>query len=82
VYVVHGGYSGLVSFPLGAGGNVSPHSQITGSQTGLLGTAGVAINPTGRLYITNSGSNSVTEYPNQANSNAAPITVIAGTKPD
>jgi hypothetical protein len=79
VYVVNGGYSGVDSFDLGAGGNLTPRSRITGTATGQLGTSGITIDTAGTLYVTNSGNNSVTEYPNQATGNAMPTATIAGS---
>ena len=78
VYTSQGGYSGVLSFPLGASGNVTPASTITGGATGLNSTSAIAFDPTGRLYVTNSGTPSITEYAYGTTGNAAPTTTIAG----
>ncbi|MBV9605959.1 MAG: putative Ig domain-containing protein [Solirubrobacterales bacterium] len=78
VFVTQGGYSGLTSYPLGANGNVSPYTDLTGPATGLDGTTAVVISPTGTTYIASEGNEEIAEYPYAATGNVAPTTTIAG----
>lgn len=78
VYTSQGGYSGVVSFPLGASGNVTPASTITGAATGLNATTAIAFDPTGRLYVASAGTPSIAEYAYGTTGNTAPTTTISG----
>jgi sugar lactone lactonase YvrE len=68
------------------GGNEAPLATITGSNTGLLGAAGVAIDPSGKIYVVNyatgtGGGGSVTVYAANPSGtlNETPIATIIGT---
>ena len=66
--------------------NEAPTAIITGADTGLNYPAGIALDSSGKIYVTNAGSDpsgsSVTVYPPQAGStgtlNEAPIAMISG----
>ncbi|MGA8576843.1 MAG: hypothetical protein WB609_14305 [Candidatus Cybelea sp.] len=66
----------------GSNGNVAPIATIAGPNTGLADPSGIALDPTGRIYVGNENSPSfngiVTVYAAGANGNAAPIRTIAG----
>jgi sugar lactone lactonase YvrE len=79
VYVAQGGYSAVESFALGASGNVSPLSSITGSATGLEGTRAVAIDRSGRVYIASASNSEIAEYAYGTTGDVAPSSVIAGS---
>jgi hypothetical protein len=53
---------------------------ISGSGTGLDRPEGVAFDVTGRLYVTNSAANTITEYAPGAIGDASPVATIAGQK--
>lgn len=61
-----------------ANGNIAPIRTIQGSNTGLNGANGVAIDANGNIYIANTVGNTITVYANDANGNAAP----SGRLPD
>jgi sugar lactone lactonase YvrE len=63
----------------GAHSNAAPIRTITGSNTGLNGAAGIALDGAGNLYVANSGANSVTVYAAGATGNAAPTVTIQGS---
>jgi sugar lactone lactonase YvrE len=79
VYVVQGGYSGVLSFSLGANGNVAPLTTITGSATTLDGTGAVAIDPSGRIYVANEDNATISEYAYGVTGNVAPSSVLGGS---
>jgi hypothetical protein len=75
--------SPFVVFAPGANGNVAPLRAIGGPRTGLSGAGGVALDPVGELYASNtfdfsaSGS-SITVYAPGASGNVAPLRTIQG----
>ncbi len=79
VYVPQGGYSAVLSYALGATGNVSPVTTLAGSATGLDGTGAVAIDPNGRVYVANEDSATITEYAYGQTGNVAPSATISGS---
>ena len=78
VYVPQGGYSGVLSFALGATGNVAPLTSLKGSATGLDGTGAVTIDPSGRVYVANEDNGTITEYAYGQTGNVTPSTTIGG----
>jgi sugar lactone lactonase YvrE len=56
---------------------LTPASQIFGPNTGINQPFGVASDPSGNIYITNSESNSITAFPSTANQNTVPSATIA-----
>ena len=79
VYVPQGGYSAVLSYALGASGNVSPVTTLAGSATGLNGTGAVAIDTNGRIYVANEDSGTITEYDYGQTGNVAPTATISGS---
>jgi hypothetical protein len=78
VFATNGANSAVHSFALGASGNATPLSSITGSATGLLGTTAVAIDPNGRVYVASYANNKIAEFAYGTNGNIAPSSVIIG----
>ena len=78
VFATNAGNSAVHSFALGASGNATPLSSITGSATGLLGTTAVTIDPNGRVYVASYANNEIAEFAYGANGNIAPSSVISG----
>src|SRR5205807_1001736 len=66
-------------FGANASGNPAPLYTIAGSNTGLNGPGGIALDAAGRLYVANDGSSTVTIYAPGASGNIAPIGTIAGS---
>jgi 6-phosphogluconolactonase (cycloisomerase 2 family) len=62
-----------------ANGNVRPIRSIEGSKTQISFAGGIAVDPSGEVYVSNSNTNSVTVYAKHAHGNVAPIRVISGT---
>jgi hypothetical protein len=78
VYVVNGANSAVHSYALGASGNVSPLTTLTGPATGLNGTSAVTLAADGRTYVASANDSSIREYRYGATGNVAPDSVIAG----
>jgi sugar lactone lactonase YvrE len=73
----------VLVYAKGASGNVAPIATIVGSNTGLFGPSGIAVDEARRIYVANrghfrSGPNSITVYAPGANGNASPIATITG----
>jgi hypothetical protein len=68
-------------FAPGATGNVVPIRTISGAFTGLSEPIGLALDPTGNLYVVNQagGNTAVDVFAPLANGNVAPIQTIAGS---
>jgi len=64
-------------WPGSTSGNLSPIATISGASTGLSSPAGIALNPSGKLYVANE-SGTVTVYPAFSNGNVAPVATISG----
>ncbi len=79
VLVPQGGYSGVLSFALGATGNVAPLTTLSGANTGLDGTGAVVIDPSGRVYVANEDNETVTEYAYGQTGNVAPSSTLGGS---
>lgn len=89
IYVANssgGGSKGvsITVYAAGANGNVAPIRTIAGSNTELDGPWGIALDTSGKLYVTNLATfpikhDSVTVYAAAANGNVAPIQTIAGS---
>jgi hypothetical protein len=73
----------VLVYEKGASGNVAPIATIAGSNTGLFGPGGIAVDKARRIYVANrghlgAGPNSITVYAPGANGNASPIATITG----
>jgi len=82
-YVNGVGY-GVNVYPAGSNGNVSPSASIAGTDTGLNGPSGIALDSGGSLYVANSyggptGGGSVTVYPAGSSGDAVPTTTITSS---
>ncbi len=74
----------MTVYPAGSNGNVAPSSTIAGSNTGLAVPAGIALDASGNIYVTNDGSETggpytVTVYPAGSTGNVAPSLTIGGS---
>lgn len=72
-------------YPAGANGNVAPLRTISGSNTGLFGSLGIARAAGGNIHVANQQGGvgrlgSVTVYASGANGNVAPIRTISGSQ--
>ena len=64
--------SAVLGFLESANGNVAPSKKISGSMTGLSGANGVAVGPTGKIYVSTS-SNGLLVFAASANGNVPPM---------
>ncbi len=85
IYVANDGsdFGGTVTvtiYPAGSNGNVAPSATISGTNTGLNGPTGIAVDGSGNIYVANRDSNTVTVYPAGSTGNAAPSKTIGGYK--
>ena len=78
VWVTDGGDNLIHSFPLTASGNASPSATIGGAATGLNSLGGIAVDKTGAVYGSNSGTPSIAVFAPGTSGNVAPVRTIAG----
>jgi 6-phosphogluconolactonase (cycloisomerase 2 family) len=78
VYASNHYRNSITEYAPGANGNVAPITTLTGSATGIQQPLGIALDPTGHLWVDNAGG--ITEYQAGAKGNASPIGVIAGPR--
>ncbi|MGH7812613.1 MAG: LamG-like jellyroll fold domain-containing protein, partial [Candidatus Binataceae bacterium] len=87
IYVANYGDSSITEYSAGSNGNATPlnsatcnssNTTICGSRTGLNEPFGVAVEPSGVLYVTNYGANTITEYSAGAHGNVFPGAAISG----
>ena len=73
----------ITVYAAGATGNATPTATIAGSNTGLSGPFGIALDAAGRLYVANNGvaggPGSITVYAAGATGNATPTATIPGS---
>lgn len=84
IYVSNGAANGSGAesvdvFAANANGNVAPLRTISGALTGIDHPYGVAVDPTGNLYVVNNVGETVTVFAPGANGNVAPIQTIGGS---
>src|SRR5208283_2535511 len=86
IFVGNNGNNSVTAYPLGSNGNVGPVTRISGTNTKLNGALGVALDPTGNLYVTGcggpcggSGAGSFTTYQAGSNGDVTPFTAVAGS---
>jgi hypothetical protein len=84
VYVFDTKTATISEFAAGAHGNVAPIRTIAGSKTGLGGgngfSFGLAVSKTsGKIFVSNPGSNAILGFAATASGNVAPIQTIAGS---
>ncbi len=80
MYVASFASNAILGFPSTAHGNTPPTVKIAGSKTQLDGPAGLAVAPSGKLYVANGGyhDSRILIFPSGANGNVAPQ-IIAGS---
>lgn len=69
----------VLVFPQNANGGPVPAQDITGSVTGLSVPQGVAVDNAGNIWVTNTGTSSITEYAAGSTGNVAPINTVQGS---
>jgi hypothetical protein len=84
VYVFDTTTATISEFAAGVHGNVAPIRTISGSNTGLSGgngfSFGLAVSKTsGKIFVSNPGSNAILGFAATASGNVAPIQTIAGS---
>jgi hypothetical protein len=84
VYVFDTTTATISEFAAGAHGNVAPIRTISGSNTGLSGgngfSFGLAVSKaSGKIFVSNPGSNAILGFAATASGNVAPIQTIAGS---
>jgi DNA-binding beta-propeller fold protein YncE len=65
-------------FAGGLNGNIQPNRVISGPHTGIGTPRGVALDASGRAFVTDQASNKVLVFDSDANGDAAPIAVMTG----
>jgi len=71
----------ITIYSAGASGNIPPEGTIAGGHTKLQSPAGMALDASGNIYVTNDGgANSVTIYAAGSKGDVAPKATIAGSK--
>lgn len=78
IYVTNGGNSTVTEYPEGTTGN-SYSSVVPLSGPALHAPTGIAVAPSGDLFVANFATNSIVEYAPGASGSAAPIATIHGT---
>ncbi|HUO05778.1 MAG TPA: NHL repeat-containing protein [Candidatus Binataceae bacterium] len=68
---------GINVFAAGSNGNVAPMATISGSNTEITSPAGIAVDSSGNIYVTNNGNNSLHVYPAGSNGNVTPTATIS-----
>ncbi len=84
IYIANFSDSTVTVYLAGNNGNVAPSSTIGGSNTGLDRPVGVALDASGKIYVTNQVQGpltpgTVTVYPAGSEGNIAPKATIAGS---
>lgn len=79
LYVADSGAAAVEEFPFGVSGSVTPSAVISGAATGLNSPQGIAIDPTGRIVVADSGgSGAILVFSAGANGNVSPLQTITG----
>src|SRR5437899_1047168 len=83
LYVVNSGANSVAAYAPGASGDAAPTAVIHGgSNTGLKGPRGIALDAAGNIFVANYGVGTVTVYAPGASANAAPTATIGGSNTD
>src|SRR6266702_3008825 len=83
LYVVNSGANSVAAYAPGANGDAAPTVVIHGgSNTGLNGPRGIALDAAGNIYVANYGVGTVTVYAPGASGNAVPTVTIGGSNTD
>jgi hypothetical protein len=70
----------ITEYAPSASGAATPVATVSGPDTGLSGPAGVAVGPTGTVYVANTLANSITVYDAGSNGDATPAATISGPR--
>ncbi|HYB89647.1 MAG TPA: SBBP repeat-containing protein [Candidatus Binataceae bacterium] len=65
----------VTAYPIGSSGDVPPIAVTTD----MIAPSGIARDASGRIYVTNSATNTITIYAANASGNVAPVAVIGGS---
>lgn len=76
VYASNHYRNSITEYAPGANGNIAPIATLTGPATGVQLPTGIALDPSGHLWVDNAAG--ITEYPAGANGNVAPIAALSG----
>lgn len=76
ISVLNANGTSIVSFPIGASGDVAPATNVSGNLTGLQGAGGLAVDAQHALYVTTPLA--IFVFPSGATGNVAPARTIAG----
>ena len=67
----------ITVYSSGSSGDAKPMATISGPDTRLLGPQGVVVDPSGNIYVANTG-NSILEYSPMSSGNSSPFAVVTG----
>ena len=67
----------MTVYPLDLNGNVTPIEDISGSDTNIYSPEGVAVDPSGNIYVVNY-TNEINVFAAGASGNAVPVQTIKG----
>lgn len=73
-----GGPGSVTVYPAGSTGNQSPAATIVGSNTALSYPAGITVDSSGNIYVTNTVGSAVTVYSHGSSGDVVPSAEIAG----
>ncbi|MFY9719713.1 MAG: hypothetical protein WAK16_08710 [Candidatus Cybelea sp.] len=77
IYVANGNGNSITAYPETANGNVAPALSISGPATSLEAPSGVALDASGKIYVSNSqGASVLTVYSPGSHGNVAPVSRI------
>jgi sugar lactone lactonase YvrE len=68
----------VLVFPQNTNGGPVPTQDISGNVTGLASPQGIAVDNAGNIWVTNTGTSSITEYSAGSTGNVAPINTVQG----
>jgi hypothetical protein len=79
IYVANA--SSVTGYAAGASGDTPPVLTLSGPHTGLSSPAGVALDPSGNLWVSNAGNGTVTRFAPGSSGDAAPADTIGVSHP-
>lgn len=69
----------IVEYAAGSNGNIAPIRTIEGPSTGLVDPGQMLVDPSGGIYVSDSGSERISYFAPGASGNVAPVRVISGS---
>lgn len=78
IYVANTFSDAVTIYPTSANGNFAPYVTISGSNTGLAGPDGIALDAAGNIYVANQDTDSVTMYSAGSGGNVPPKATLVG----